>query len=301
MKSLFVISLLLAVGTLFPTDTYAAEVVVRTTQVVPPGSNTCAPLPVSGFTPYVYDNAAHSFEFYVPDSSYVAIAGTVGTANIPFNQMTRRVDAAGMLRIHVDTATMPSGNGLPVSVTMLSAKAGQPVCMVTVSTSIEGGGAAVTPSAPTSGGSTGAGTGSSGSQGASQSGGKPSNVSTGTSSATSAPPVVGGTGIAGGPACASSASATNLWVVLLVLYALVAGIAASGQLQIITDYKLEWTAAAIVVPFLLLFGIWFFVPTCRTGLWAPVVAILIALGGLAAAYWNIRKPVNVISLPAART
>src|SRR3989344_5904271 len=83
-----------ALNTIFPSQTYAAEVSVQTAQLLPPGSNTCPLLSVSGFTPYIYDSALHAFELTIQDSSYVAIVGTVGNTSIPLNLMARRIEAS---------------------------------------------------------------------------------------------------------------------------------------------------------------------------------------------------------------
>jgi len=69
----------------------------------------------------------------------------------------------------------------------------------------------------------------------------------------------------------------------------------------------EWIAAMIVVPFLLLFAIWYFAEACRVSAWVPVVATLMALAGLAAVFWDDRtkgngggSSVSVINLPAGQ-
>src|SRR3989344_4892485 len=144
--SVFIISALL----IAPSFASAAEVSVQTAQLLPPGSNTCAPASVTGFTPYVYDGSLHSFEFTVGDSSYVAIAATVGNVNIPFNQMTRMGAATGAVRIHADLPSMPVRGSLPISVTMLSAKgSGQPLCITSVATTVTpSGGLSLTPPSP---------------------------------------------------------------------------------------------------------------------------------------------------------
>src|SRR3989338_9088495 len=126
---------IVATSVVFPSHVSAAEVSVQTAQLLPPGSNTCAPLAASGFTPYVYDNALHAFELTLQDSSYVAVVGTVGNTNIPLNQMGRRIDASGALRVHVDLPTTPIGRTLPITITFLSAKGpGLPVCVSVVTT-----------------------------------------------------------------------------------------------------------------------------------------------------------------------
>lgn len=287
-RSLLLISLLLSVGSLFPSSAFAAEVRIATSQVLPPGSNTCAPMQLTNFTPFVYDSELHSFEFSTPDSSYVAVAASVGSAAVPFNQMTRSTDAAGHLRVRAELSSTPLHGDVVVAVTLLSAKQGQPVCLTTLSTTLTGS-AAARPAPSTTAQSSGSSTNAPA---------KPATPEA-PSAATSAPPVVGGTGIVK-DACVSDTAASRLWVVLLGLYALVAGVAASGQLQI-PIRRLEWSAAAIVLPFMLLFGIWYFVPSCRAGGMVPVAAIGIALAALGYAYWTDRKQGTVIPLPAARS
>src|SRR3989338_9112705 len=141
---------IVATSVVFPSHVSAAEVSVQTAQLLPPGSNTCTPLAASGFTPYVYDNALHAFEFTLQDSSYVAVLGTVGNTNIPLNLMRRQIDATGALRIHADVATTPIRGSLPITVTLLSAKGpGLPVCVSMVVTTLLGTGSATpAPSSP---------------------------------------------------------------------------------------------------------------------------------------------------------
>ncbi len=302
-RKALLISLLIGVGSvaggLFPTSTFAAELTTVTAQVLPQGSNGgCPQLIATGFTPYVYNNALDSFEFTIPDVSYVAIIGTAGDTVIPFNQMTRSLNAQGMLRIHADMASTPIRETLPIKVTMLSSKGpGQPVCLSVVSTSIAsnpstaGTGTTPTPiykpvtSKPTT----------------PVTSTKPPKV-TGTSSstATTSAPVVGSTNNVLANTCSSSGGATRLWFVLLALYALVTGIATIGQPQTNEAWKKEWISAIVVVPFVLLFGVWYFLESCRTGGWAPAIAILIALAGLAATFWGEKRGTTmVIPLPAA--
>src|SRR3989344_4948306 len=116
----------------FPSAIAADTISTETRQVFPTGSNTCVPLSAYSFTPYIYEGALHSFEFTVPDNSYVALTGSVGNTPIPFRFMTRRGDAADALRVHVDISTTPIPGMLPLSVTLMSARGGQSVCMSTV-------------------------------------------------------------------------------------------------------------------------------------------------------------------------
>lgn len=297
-----------------PSFASADEVSVQTAQILPVGSNTCAPAAVSGFTPYVYNGTLDAFEFTVSDSSYVAIAATIGNTSIPFNQMTRRSESSGAVRIHGDLTSTRVGNGLPVSVTMLSAKgAGQPVCLTSITTLVTADGElSIAPPAP-----------------APAPAPKPTPVST---TAPKPKPVPAPaptpvsktpTSTAVKPITATSAAfattqsilknmctgagADRLWFVLLALFAAVVAFAVFGQAQLPPALRTqEWTAAAIVVPFLLLFGLWYFVESCRTTPWVPVIATVIALAGLGIAFWErgavkkVQPTQTVINLPGAK-
>src|SRR3989344_6150595 len=80
----------------FPVQTSALE--VSTQQVLPPGGSACAPTSAVNFTPYIYEGELHSFEFTLPDASYVALLGSVGHTPISSQQMTRSVKRAGQSR-----------------------------------------------------------------------------------------------------------------------------------------------------------------------------------------------------------
>jgi hypothetical protein len=100
--------------------------------------------------------------------------------------------------------------------------------------------------------------------------------------------------------CAAG-GALRLWLILLVAYALIVIAAIVGQPRMPVAMRTqEWTAAIIVVPFLLLFGLWYFVESCRTSAWIPVLATVIALGGLSAAFWERTGTSGVINLPPAK-
>lgn len=310
-------SFIIFFGFLLPSQTSAAEISVQTAQLLPPGTpNTCVQLPVSGFTPYVYDDALHAFEFSVPDNSYVAIAGMVGSSNIPFNHLIRTTDASGNLRVHADIDTTPIHGNLSVSVIMLSAKGPtQPVCVSIILTAIEteegiqtapsptpiapkpstGGQTNVTPVKPAPTTATSSGN---------------TNVEPQIPSATSSTSSTQATSTGVSPiatfqstlkAMCGGEGALRLWGALLVIYILIVLAAVFGQSKLPLAFRTqEWAAVAIVVPFLLLFGFWYFVEACRTSAWIPVAATVIALAGLSAAFWERKGSVNVINLPSAK-
>src|SRR3989338_2128515 len=290
---------IVAMSAVFPSHVFAAEVSVQTAQLLPPGSNTCAPLAASGFTPYVYDNALHAFEFTLQDSSYVAVIGTVGNTNIPLNQMRRQIDSTGALRIHADVATTQIRGSLPITVTLLSAKGpSQPVCVSVVVTTLLGSGSA--PPTPAPAPSSGASSAPAPKPSTPAAAATKEKTKTGTSTAALA--VTQNVMTALKDIC-SPKNAPTLWVILLVLYA--AGVAAvvfgKPKMPAFMQSQ-ESIAAAIVVPFLLLFGLWYFAESCRINAWAPAIATIIALAGLSVAFWEKPKSVQgVINLPSAKS
>lgn len=312
--SVFTILFALLVISIAPSLAAAAEVSVQTAQLLPLGSNTCALANVSGFTPYVYNGSLHSFEFTVSDSSYVAIAASVGNTNVQFNQMTRRVEASGALRIHADLASQPVRNGLPISVTLISAKAGSPVCITSVATTVTpSGDLIITPPAPAPSPApvtppTPGTTVPKPKPPAPTPAPAPSTSTTtqggakGTSTATSG--AILATQNILKDVCAG-AGADRLWFILLAIFVAIVAFAVFGQAQLPPAMRTqEWTAAAIVVPFLLLFALWYFVESCRTSPWVPVIATIIALAGLSIAFWErgvkgMKPAQTVINLPPA--
>ncbi len=293
--------------TAFPTNASALEVAAQTAQVLPVGGNSCAPVSVSGFTPYIYDGALHSFEFTVSDPSYVALLGSVGNTSIPFNLMTRRVDASGMLRVHADIGTTPIVGTLPLTVTLLSARTGSPVCMTVVSMSVGSGPVAiqsqpastttVTPSvAPITT--------------VAKPAVKPT-AAPSTTTATQAPTV---TSAVPGPVvktvsnplrniCSTDAGAYRLWLILLVLYTLIVGAALWAEFPMAAAWARtpERIATVILGLLLLLLAFWYFSISCRAALWMPLAAFLIAVLGLLAAFWNHPRVTQLLLIQETKT
>ncbi len=307
-----VLAFLISITIIAPSFASAAEVSVQTAQLLPLGANTCPAASVSGFTPYVYNGSLDAFEFTVSDSSYVAIAATVGNTGIPFNQMTRLGDASGAVRIHADLQSTAVGPGLPVSVTLLSAKgSGQPVCITMVSTTVtHDGDLVIAPPAPTPAPTPKPVTPPV--TVAPKPAPTPAPTPVSVTPSTSTKPTVTATSAAFMTTqnilkgMCTGAGADRLWFILLAVFAAIVAFAVFGQSQVPPALRSqEWTAAAIVVPFLLLFGLWYFVESCRTTPWVPVIATIIALAGLGVAFWErgAKRPMpsqTVINLPGAK-
>ena len=284
----------LLTGFLFaPSLAFAAtQASAMTSQLLPVGANTCTQLTVTSVTPYIYDGELNSFDIVVPDPSYVAIGGSVGGEVIPFTYMTRASSTGGQLRVHTDVQSTPVGAALSVSVTMLSAKPGSPVCAATISFIIAPDGSAIpgTPT-PTTGGTGGAGSSggsagrstsgsNAGAQGGTSTGSLPGGSTTAPTSSTSSEDAAQGASWA---SICAGAGDYQLWFILLAIYVVITAIAALLQ----TPYVRQNPAvpvALILVPLILLVGFWYFVPDCRAGNWVPVVLLIIAIAGLLIAF-----------------
>lgn len=294
--------------TALPTKASALEVVAQTAQVLPVGGNSCAPVSVANFTPYIYDGALHSFDFTISDPSYVALMGSVGNTSVPFNLMTRRVDASGMLRVHVDIATTPIVGTLPIKVTLLSSRTGSPVCLTVASMSV-GSGPVVVQTVPAD--------------------------TTYTYTAPSAAPVTTTAQPAAGPVsapsvapeapalttsvtpspvvntmsnplrnvCATDVGAYRLWLILLVLYTLIVGAALWAEFPMAASWARtpERIATIILGLLLLLLAFWYFSISCRAALWMPLAAFLIAVLGLLAAFWNHPRVTQLLLIQETKT
>ena len=278
----------------FPTSVSADIIGVQTRALIPVEGSSCVSLSAYGFTAYEYDGALHSFEFTVPDSSYVALSGSVGNTSIPFQFMTRR-GAGDALRVHVDIATTPITGTLPIRVVLVSAKgAQQSVCMAAVIMSVQKGGQSsdssvagntvspvqpstpvtVKPNLPRDNGedlTTGTTT--------------PSVVGTSSVVAT-APSILAGLQNAVLRSCAVTNGAIRLWIILLAVYAIMVALVVFVEHPALRTYSLTERAVTIVIPFILLFGFWYIVESCRATPWAPIGAMIIALLGVAALYRN---------------
>lgn len=280
----------------FPSTTKAEVVSVQTRQLLPAGNSACTPLSAYNFTPYVYDGALHSFEFTVPDSSYVALAGTVGDTPIPFQFMTRRGDASSALRVHVDIQTTPIHGMLPLSVTLLSAQGtGQSVCMSIVIMATT----AIAPQPVATTGESGPTTTSKPTSQEPISVLPSSNNQIDATDEEDASPTASEAIIPAAPgftlasiqnkiveSCATTGSAMRLWVILLVMYIAAVAIATLAQPSTFRTYSQGQRVATILTPLVLLLAFWYFTESCRATLWAPVAAILIALVSLLALFWN---------------
>ena len=312
MMVVILVSAILSAGTsIFPAAATADTVAVQTQQLLPATGGSCIPLSVYGFTPYIYDNSLHSFDFTVTDESYVAISGLVESTSLSFQLMTRWKDASGALRIHVDVPTTPVTDGLSLSVTLLSAKGvGQPICISVATMSISATGQGIVPAPGTpigtpvppssSGGGAAAPVVKTPTQGQTPGGAgggstsTPSVSPTTTSATGSSPSALASIQDRLVEQCAAG-GAFRLWIVLLAVYALIMITAVFGQLPAPQTYSRGQRMATIIVPFALLLGFWYVVESCRATVWAPGVALLIALLGLLGVHRNDARIATYIS------
>lgn len=290
-----------------PTFASAGTASVLTQQVLPPGSNTCAPLFVQSVTPYIYDGELQSFDIVISDPSYVAVIGAAGDVGIPFNYMTRRMNPDGSLRIHADTTVAVNGK-LPVTVTMLSALPGKPVCLTTVSFTtdlagnIETSNPIAVPTTPVvdnggvdySNGSTGSGTVTGAHTGSKGSTGKPvigSTTSTSTTGTSTIGSVVSN--------MCSKNGAYQLWFILLAIFFVIAAFVGLSEPALALRHG-ALPAVLIGVPLVLLLLFWQFAPDCRLSYFIPVILLVAAAIGIYSAYRTSPVVAPVISLPAEK-
>ncbi|MSU73775.1 hypothetical protein EXS56_01400 [Candidatus Kaiserbacteria bacterium] len=291
----------------FPVKALALDATTQTSKVLPVGGNVCTPVSATNFIPYVYDGALHSFEFTVSDASYVALIGSVGNTSIPFNLMTRKIDASGMLHVRVDIQTTPIVGTLPLKVTLLSARSGNPVCLTVVSIGVGSGPVVVQSNpvvgtVPTTVSAAPATPGISFAPKPSSSKPAPTTQQVLTTSA-SKDSVVGTVQNAFGKVCASDASAYRLWLILLVLYMLIVGAVLWAEFPMSMPWARtpERIATIILVLLLLLLAFWYLSISCRAALWMPLVAFLVAVLGLLAAFWNHPRVTQLLLIQETKT
>lgn len=291
-----------------PSAVSAAESVaaqVSTKQVLPQGGSACGLLAVGNVQTHVYDGALHSYEVTLPNAAYVALQGTVGTALVPFHQMTRRIDASGRLHILVSVQTTPLRGSVPVTLTLLSALPGQPVCLSVISFAAIGTGASSTttpapavsqapasrPVASRPAAEQNAGQGTSSTSGAERAA---------TTSVVSSIVKSSGLGSTVLRACTTAGAALQLWFVLLTIFLILAAAVAITEPPL-AERNIYLPGTLIGVPLVLLAGFWLMASECRGAAWVPFVALIVAA---AAALWSYRKRpeiANVIQLPPAKS
>lgn len=276
---------------------------VQTSELLPPGQNTCPAVAVTSIQPYVYGGVLESFDVTISDTSngYVGILSTVNGTPISLGAITRWAGEPSGLRIHVDTPDVLVGNGASVSVTLLSSLPGQPTCLTAISFNVSGYGVIVPPSY----------TGSSAPQGTpapAQNSGAPVSVKGGeqqtssgqASSATSTAQSASSTAIIGSTVASAANSqffssvctgnnAYRLWFILLVIYMIIVAIVVFAEPWYLESSVIGSTAA-ILVPLLLLLGFWYLSSACRAASWIPVVACVIAIVGLFLAFREYEVP-----------
>ncbi|OGG53053.1 hypothetical protein A3C20_03025 [Candidatus Kaiserbacteria bacterium RIFCSPHIGHO2_02_FULL_55_25] len=290
------ITLFAIAGLALPVFASAATVsglVSPTQQLLPRGANTCAPLQVQSVNPYIYNNNLDSFDVTITDPSYVSVIGSVGNTGIPLSFMTRRMNADGTLRIHVDIQSTPVNGILPVSLTLLSAPSGKPVCVSVVSFTLTG------PAKPVK--ITPVTTTSVAPEPAPVTNNEETSEEATTSPFVTASPVVGGGLQSSLTKACEAAGPYQLWFILLALFMVVIGLVAFAEPPL-GNKGPGVPLAAILVPLVLLLGFWYLAPLCRVAGWIPVVLIVAAAIGLVTAFRDQEMPLvkKAIQLPEAK-
>lgn len=275
-----------------PSLAAAGSASVLTKRVLPPGSNTCAPLFVKSVTPYIYEGELQSFDVVLSDSSYVGLVGVAGDVSIPFNYMTRDIDTDGSLRLHVDT-TVPVNGIVPVTITMMSALPNAPVCLSTVSFTTDAAGNIETsnpvqqPTVPTDTGSDNGGVSGTGSvSGAHQNAGGSKGSVAGSHTNT---PIVGSTSATSttignlvAKMCTKNGS-YQLWFILLAIFFVITAFVGLSEPALALRHS-ALPAVLIGVPLVILLVFWKFALDCRLSYFIPVILLVAAAIGLYSAY-----------------
>ena len=294
-----------------PAFAAAGTASVITKQVLPPGTNSCAPLFVKSVTPYIYDGELQSFDIVVSDPAYVPVLGAAGDVSIPFNYMTRRFEPDGSLRLHVDTTVVVNGT-VPVTVTMLSALPGAPVCLSQVSFTtdasgnIESSNPISVPTPPVNTGDTGSadtGTGMGSASGSTSSGGTHSGSNQNGSIGTGT--VVGSTsststsfGQIVAKMCTKN-GAYQLWFILLAIFFVIAAFVGLSEPALALRHG-ALPALLIGIPLVILLLFWQFAPDCRLSYFIPIILLVAAAIGLYSAYRTTPVVRPAIALPAEK-
>lgn len=267
----------------------AAEVSAQTVQLLPPGLNVCQPLETPALKEYVYDGELHSFDLYFRDPSYVAVAVAVGETELPFTFVTRSMDASGMLRMHVDTPSIPLAATDPIVMTLLSSLPGSPTCMTSVVVHLDSGTAfsdtdkmqqPAVAKAPAQQHKKSVSAPKKDAKMVNQHAEGEGQLDQGVTSA-----IATGSSVTQKATlekiCETPGGAARLWTILLAVYFLIiaATILALPEGKPSTQSSVL-LAIAIGVPLLVLLSVWKSAPTCHVGTWAPVIALLIAGAGI---------------------
>ena len=282
---------------------------VLTKQVLPPGSNTCAPLFAKSVTPYIYNGELDSFDIELSNASYVGILGAAGDVSIPFSYMTRRYEPDGTLLLHVDTTVRING-AVPVTITLMSALPGAPVCLSTVSFTTDAQGninasnpITVTPSPVDTG--MGSDTDTTAGTGVVRGGGPVHTVSTGPNGGTITQPIVGSTSSTStslsdvvAKMCTKNGS-YQLWFILLAIFFVIAAFVGLSEPALAVRHG-GLPAALIGIPLVLLLLFWMFASDCRLSYFIPVILLVAAAIGLYSAYRTSPVMRPVMELPAEK-
>lgn len=279
----------------------SADTIQSSSQTLIPAQNaSCTAIQATDFNAYVYDGAVHSFNFVIPDASYVAVGGSVGEGIVPFWLTSRRVDASGALRIHVDLPTTPVAANLPATITLLSSKPGQPTCVATISMVItprqgDAGGTTQTPvQTPGTTPVTYTPSGSYVPGNTKPTEQKPTEEAVSSEEAVPAaiPAAITKTQAFVAKMCAFN-DGSQVWALLLALYALIVAVALLAPIRSffgIESWVLRLAIVAIPLGFLIAF--WLVAEGCRAGYMSLIASLV--LGG-AGAYGVYRSQPVIIS------
>lgn len=259
----------------------ADQVSAQTQQILPLGSQTCQNLQVLDAQSYVYDGALNSFDLTVADPSYVSVLGSVGDVGLQLGYMSRRINPDGTLRIHVDTPSIQLYGETTITLTLISAKQGSPVCVAAVYITVPAPTHSSQPTSPQAIDSPVKTTISKEEQGSAAIEKTSISMGAGTQATSSSTHGLPNAALSSLPAslsrlCARESTGYELWLMLFAVYM------ALNVLLVLTrgDRAPGSAAAIILIPLVALIAFWYAVPECRTSPGMPLLAAVIAAAGL---------------------
>lgn len=91
----------------------------------------------------------------------------------------------------------------------------------------------------------------------------------------------------------------QLWFLLLAIYVVIAAFTALAKPPL-SQRSVALPLTLILVPLVLLLGLWYFAPGCRAAGWVPAASVIIAIAGLLVAFRDQNPAVKIIPLPPAQ-
>lgn len=266
------------IGAVLFTALFLLPTGVTHAQTLPPAPICSAPT-ITNFTPFVYEGELHSFEYSIlDDQPHLPLAVQIAGQQVPQRYVTiwdHKQPGARVVHVDVPFLDLDGSTNISVVNTQVSSGSSVPGCATSVQFQVNLPvdpqpipQPPVTPPAPPSGPTTGGGGVDA----------PDNNGDNGETPATSTDNGGGGGVIAPPPSDLCISAPLRVWVFLGMAALLIALISLAYMPRIAQSNAL--LAATILIPLILLLGVWYFFDTCRAYMWFPIAILLISLGTL---------------------